>query len=130
MLGRALLIALAAAAVAGPAAGQFASPPPPALRANSGTPLAETFTPDTLFPKKQDPPKPPPPPPANDEECAPLFPAPPPPPKLWSGGADLGINGAAGNSDLLTMRAGWNVRRKTERNAFTSDFQYVYSRQS
>jgi hypothetical protein len=132
MLGRVLLVALAACAVAGSAAGQFASPPPPALRANSGTPLAETFTPDTLFPKKPDPTPPPPPPAALDDgpACDGLFPTPPPPPKLWSGGADLGINGAAGNSELLTMRAGWNVRRKVERNAFTSDFQYVYSRQT
>lgn len=133
MLARALLVVLAAAAIAGPAAAQFASPPPPALRANSGTPLAETFTPDTLFPKKQDPPPAPPPlpPPVDDPEgCDPLFPTPPPPPKLWSGGADLGLNGATGNSELLNIRAGWNVRRKTERNAFTSDLQYVYSRQS
>lgn len=121
---------LAAGAVAivaaGPAAGQFSSPPPAALRAGSGTPLAETFTPDTLFPKTP-PPPPPAPPPADDlgDGLLPL----PPPPKLWSGGADLGLNGATGNSELLNMRMNWNVRRRSERNAFTSDLQYVFSQQ-
>lgn len=114
-----------------PAAAQFSSPPPVAGRASSGTPLAETFTPDALFPKKPSPPPPPPPLKEEPPEDG-LLPIPklPPPPKLWSGTADVGLNGAVGNSQLFNLRGGWNVRRKTENNALTSDFQYVYSEQS
>ena len=43
---------------------------------------------------------------------------------------DLGMNGATGNSDVFNFRGGWNVRRKTETNVFTSDFLYVYSVQN
>jgi hypothetical protein len=124
------------AVLAGPAAGQTASPPPVALRAGSGTPLAETFTPDTLFPKTPAPPPAPPPVGSDNPEIDlgdGLLPGdgpPPPPPKIWAGGADLGLNGATGNSELLNIRANWNVRRRTDRNAFTSDLQYVYSNQN
>jgi len=123
---------------AGPVAGQISSPPPAAARANSGTPLSETFTPDTLFPKKQDPP---PPPAAGDPSSTTtppgvgagadggLFPTPPPPRKIWAGSADLGLNGASGNSELVNIRAGWNLRRRTEGNVFSTDLQYVYSQQ-
>lgn len=122
---RDFLTGLIALAVAGSAGAQIASPPP---AGRSGTPLSETFTPDTLFPKKADPPPPLPPPVPDVPLDDGLFPE--PPRKIWSGGADLGLNGATGNSDLLAIRAGWNVRRKTDTNAFTSDLQYVYSRQA
>lgn len=122
------------------AAAQISSPPPVSQRASSGMPLSEAFTPDTLFPKKSDPtpvpPMPPPTPvdavPANTPDGGLLPPvAPPPPrPKVWAGSADLGLNGATGNSDIFNIRGGWNVRRKTERNALTSDLQYVYSQQN
>src|SRR5207248_8897593 len=80
-------------------------------------------------------PTPPPtlPPPSEDDDEEPgpggLFAPAPPRPKIWAGGADLGLSGATGNSELLNLRGGWNVRRKTERNVFTSDLQYVYSQQ-
>ena len=51
-------------------------------------------------------------------------------PKPWSGGADFGLNGAAGNSDVINFRGGWNVRRKSVDNVLTSDFLYVYSWQN
>jgi hypothetical protein len=119
--------------VAASASAQISSPPPAALRAGSGTPLAETFTPDTLFPKKTEPPPPAAAKPADvpntcdgpDDGLLPLR----PPPKIWFGSADFGLNGANGNSDLLNVRATWNVRRKTDDNVFTSDLQYVYSQQ-
>lgn len=125
MRGRALTAGLLLLLSLSAGSAQIASPPPAAARAGSGTPLAESFGSDTLFPKKPDPPPPPrePDPDLGDD----LFP--PPPPKIWSGGADLGLNGATGNSELFNLRAGWNVRRKTNSNAFTSDLQYVYSRQ-
>ncbi|QEL20358.1 DUF481 domain-containing protein [Limnoglobus roseus] len=120
-------------------AAQISSPPPVSQRAASGTPLSETFTPDTLFPKKSDPPAAPRPAPVVSDTPAtntpdggllPPAPPPPPPPKTWSGSADLGLNGATGNSDIFNIRGGWNVRRKTESNALTSDLQYVYSQQN
>lgn len=61
-----------------------------------------------------------------------LPPLPPLPrlPKPWSGGIDLGLTGATGNTELLTFRGGWNVRRKTERHSFYSDLLYTYSTQN
>lgn len=116
-----LLLILTAPAVAQP----ISSPPPVSGTASSGMPLSESFSPDSLFPKK---PKPSPPKEELFVEDG-LLPIPklPPPPKLWSGSVDLGLNGAVGNSQHFNLRGGWNVRRKTARNSLTSDFQYVYS---
>lgn len=116
------LLVTAATAVAQP----ISSPPPVSGTASSGTPLSESFSPDALFPKKSAPA-----PPAKEELFIEegLLPIPklPPPPKFWSGSVDLGLNGAVGNSQHLNLRGGWNVRRKTDHNSLTSDFQYVYS---
>ena len=57
-----------------------------------------------------------------------LQPAPPPPPKIWSGGAEAGVNGATGNSELFNMRAGFNATRKVAGNVFVSDFLYTFTR--
>lgn len=51
-------------------------------------------------------------------------------PKLWSGGFEVGLNGASGNSDLFNLRAGFNALRKTADNLFFSDFLYTYSKQN
>lgn len=51
---------------------------------------------------------------------------PPPPPKLWSGGFEFGLNGAAGNSELFKTRVAGNTKRETPKNIFTSDFLYAY----
>ena len=51
-------------------------------------------------------------------------------PKLWSGGFEVGLNGASGNSDLFNLRAGFNALRKTADNLFSSDFLYTYSKQN
>lgn len=56
----------------------------------------------------------------------------PPLPKLphpWSGGAEFGLTGATGNTELLTFRGGWNLNRKTEWSSFYSDLLYTYSTQ-
>lgn len=50
-------------------------------------------------------------------------------PKPWTGGAELGLTGATGNTELLTFRGGWNLQRKTDRNLFYSDLLYTYSTQ-
>jgi len=109
----------------------IASPSPIAGR--SGLPLSETFTPSSIFPSSPTP-KPKvivvaegPPEPESKPEWSLL---PPRLPKPWSGGADLGINGASGNSEVFNFRGSWNVRRKTESNVLTSDFLYVYSVQN
>ena len=56
-------------------------------------------------------------------------PAPPPPPKVWTGGAEFGLNGSSGNSDLLNMRFGSNFKRDYEHNLFVGDLLYVYTNQ-
>ena len=128
---RAILLSLVFALGVSNLRAQISSPPPVSGRAASGMPLSEVFTPDSLFPKKTDPPTPPPAPviPLNADDGTILLPLPPPPPKLWSGSGDVGLNGAYGNSELLNLRGGWNVRRKSDSNALTSDFQYVFSQQ-
>src|SRR5262245_11866409 len=50
-------------------------------------------------------------------------PAPPQdaPPKVWSGAFEFGLNGSEGNSDVLKVRFGGNVKRCTDTNVFTAD---------
>ncbi len=115
----------------------ISSPSPITGRSSSGLPLSETFTPNSVFgsnpaPKAkapvevvQDPEGPPEPEPKPEWSLLPLR-----LPKPWSGGADFGINGASGNSEVFNFRGSWNVRRKTESNVLTSDFLYVYSVQN
>ena len=50
-------------------------------------------------------------------------------PKFWSGGADLGITGATGNSELFNLRVGVEALRKTPDNIFTTDFLYNLAKQ-
>lgn len=57
-----------------------------------------------------------------------LLPVAPPPPKIWSGGAEVGTNGATGNSEVFNLRAGFNATRKTASNVFASDFLYTFTR--
>src|SRR5688500_8969045 len=54
---------------------------------------------------------------------------PPPPPRLWTGGAEFGIVGSQGNSDVLAARLGALADRKTETNLFHLDFLYTLTRQ-
>jgi hypothetical protein len=53
----------------------------------------------------------------------------PPPVKIWSGGAEAGVTGQSGNTDVLNIRLGWNAMRKTDDNLFTSDFVYGLAKQ-
>lgn len=113
------------------AADPISSPAPISGRGSSGTYLSEVFNPDSVLPKRS----PPPPLPAPVRELVAddgliTIPKPPPLPNPWSGSVDLGLNGAVGNSQLFNLRGGWNVRRKTDTNSFTTDFQYVYSEQN
>jgi len=45
---------------------------------------------------------------------------------VWHGGADLGLNGASGNSELFNLRVDLNANRKTADNLFDSSFLYQY----
>ncbi len=129
-----LLVFLASGAAC---AQPISSPSPITGRSSSGLPLSETFTPNSVFgsnpvPKPKvpvevvkDPEGPPEPETKPEWSLLPLR-----LPKPWSGGADFGINGASGNSEVFNFRGSWNVRRKTESNVLTSDFLYVYSVQN
>lgn len=55
---------------------------------------------------------------------------PPPPPKYWSGGVDLGLNGATGNSELFNLLAGFTANRKSSGNLFSSSLVYSYAKQN
>jgi hypothetical protein len=52
------------------------------------------------------------------------------PVKLWSGGGEVGLNGAEGNSKLFTFRTGFNARRKTDTNLLLTDLLYTYAKQN
>lgn len=43
----------------------------------------------------------------------------------WEGGAEIGINGTEGNSEALSVRAGYNLKRKTEKYELSSDLTYL-----
>jgi putative salt-induced outer membrane protein YdiY len=43
----------------------------------------------------------------------------------WDGGVELGINGAGGNSESLSLVAGANLARKTDLHEIKSDFKYL-----
>ena len=119
------------------ALGQIASPSPTTGRTSSTPPLSETFTPNSVFPPAPTRPVKAPVEVVKDPED-PIEPGPAPGgglfplrlPHPWSGGSDVGINGTSGNSDSFNFRWSWNVRRKTDDNALTSDFLYVYSVQN
>ena len=99
-------------------------PPPKGGTNYFGSPQDQTFKSDSIF---TSPPKMPPvePPPVGPDGG--LFPAPPPPPKIWKGSAEIGLNGASGNSELLNIRAGLDAQRRTQSNIFTTDFLYNYA---
>lgn len=97
---------------------------PPAANQFLGTPLNENFGPNSAFAGL--PPAPPPPPKPQPQPVDGLMPD---PPRIWTGSAELGINGAYGNSDVFNMRTSWHAERKTTTNLFVSDFLYVYTLQ-
>jgi hypothetical protein len=49
---------------------------------------------------------------------------PPPPKKIWRGGAEFGVTGSQGNSDVFAVRIGMNADRKVETNLLHLDFLY------
>ena len=111
----ALLVAAGTAAAQGPAAqgGAFLgshNPPP--------------FTPTQVFtgPQAAILKKPPADPPTDLLTGEPL-----PPPSPWSGSIDAGLNGATGNTDLLTMRANGHAKRQSATNILTGDLLYSYT---
>jgi hypothetical protein len=53
----------------------------------------------------------------------------PPPPKLWTGGVEFGLSGSEGNSQVLKIRLGNDLKRETADNIFTSNFFYGISKQ-
>jgi len=57
-----------------------------------------------------------------------LAPAPPPKPKkIWSGSFELGLDGTEGNSETFNFRTGFDAKRKTARNVFAVDLDYIQS---
>lgn len=112
------VFALAAMCVGGIAVAQN----PPGGANYFGAPRDQAFTPAQAFTA-------PPPvvgsPPAATEVLTGEPPAPPPP--LWSGSADLGLNGATGNAELFNLRTGFAAVRKTSDNILTTDFLYTYT---
>lgn len=52
------------------------------------------------------------------------------PVKLWSGGGEIGLNGADGNSRLFTLRTGFHAQRKSADNLLVTDFLYTYAKQN
>ncbi|OWK43500.1 DUF481 domain-containing protein [Fimbriiglobus ruber] len=127
--------------VVGQATGQTGNFNPAGGGTYFGAPQGQAFNADSMF----KPPPAAPPAPATPTTPAPATPAaigagadggllpappPPPPPKIWTGSADLGLNGTDGNSNTLNMRTNWNVQRKVTDNVFVSDLVYTYSRQN
>ena len=53
----------------------------------------------------------------------------PPPLKIWNGSIEAGINGQSGNTEVVNLRTGFNLRRRTDENLFTTDLLYSLSRQ-
>jgi|GEM_PF-1478329 hypothetical protein len=115
--------------------------PPPGWNDFMGPAETQPFTPNTVFNK---PLVTPPPTDQNHSDSETLgagadggllqkLPLPLPPlPKLpqpWSGGIDVGLTGATGNTELTNFSGTWNLRRKTERSSFYSDLFYTYSMQ-
>jgi putative salt-induced outer membrane protein YdiY len=47
------------------------------------------------------------------------------PAPVWSGSIELGLNGSSGNSDTLSTKAGYKLKRKTEFHLFKSNLNYV-----
>jgi hypothetical protein len=130
-MGRGLAIGLLVLlALAVPARGQTGGSPPPGSADYFGFPHDDKFTPNTLkFPAAEPPPPAAPLPSATGDGLFPEDPPPPEPPpkpKPWSGGGDIGLNGASGNSNLFNLRTNWHAQRKTPDNLFVTDFQYSY----
>jgi hypothetical protein len=66
-----------------------------------------------------------PPPLFGDAGNDPLLPPMNQRPKLWTGGGEIGLNGATGNTELFNLRIGLNGRRKSGNNVLESDFLYT-----
>lgn len=99
-----------------------AIPRPPGGDSYFGAAAGQAFAPDAIFSAA---PAPTAPAPAADGGLLPPKPAPP----LWSGSADLGVNGTTGNSELFNLRFNTLARRKSKGNDFTTDFLYQLARQ-
>ncbi|MFO0799514.1 MAG: DUF481 domain-containing protein [Gemmataceae bacterium] len=108
-----------------------------------GPSLNQQFGEKSLFPNQLKLDVPPPGPPATQPPAGLLPPpdaGPPvvipdgslptaPPPRKWRGGFEFGLNGADGNSDILSLRLGTVFDAKVERNALHVDALYTLSRQ-
>ncbi len=140
---RTTLFLLALAANLGRAADPSDLPPPISTPAAGSLPgsadylgpsFSQPFDPKSMFPATPSPPKELPPPeipsvqPGGEVPDGGLLP-PRPPPRLWAGSVEAGLNGASGNTDVFNFRTGWNARRKSETNLFTTDFVYMYAQQ-
>jgi putative salt-induced outer membrane protein YdiY len=53
----------------------------------------------------------------------------PPPPKVWWGGVELGAAGTSGNTEVLRVRLGFDLKRETPANLFLANGWYGLARQ-
>lgn len=74
----------------------------------------------------QNPPTPPPPALAAEPLPTTLVPPPPPPP-AWTGGLEVGLLGASGNSDNFRFRFGFNLKQDTPDHLWVADLVYNYA---
>jgi hypothetical protein len=82
-------------------------------------PALAVATVDELLPlEASKPPVPPPPPP---------LPTGPNVPKLWCGSAEFGLNGSAGNSEVLKFRLGTDLKRETLTDLWKFNLLYSYA---
>ncbi len=112
--GRNLLLGLLLVIAASPTAWaeeEAPRPAPPSLEAAEGPP-SELPPPRML----------PPAPKFGIEEMPP-----PPPPKFWSGGVELGANGATGNSENFKVHFGSNTKHETPDHIWLADLLYVFA---
>ncbi len=104
--------------------------PPPGGTQFFGAPPTEKFDDKAAF--KGLPPVPAlPPPPKPAEVVVPDGSLPTPPPrKIWTGGLEFGLNGSQGDSNVLNIKLGSLLDRKTESNTFHLDFLYTLNREN
>ncbi len=95
--------------------------PPPGSGAYFGAAPGQTFDDKAVFTQ---------PPPAPKPVTVPDGSLPALPPKIWTGAVEFGLNGGQGDTNVLNIKFGTQLDRKTERNLFHTDFLYALNREN